>query len=92
MMQIQVQLFSFLRDCLPRDAEGDRATIGLPENATLSDLVKHLGIDRHLGFESADEIVKAGWQVMVSGQFELDMERILQDGDEIRIFPPIAGG
>jgi molybdopterin converting factor small subunit len=91
-IQIQVQLFSFLRDCLPLDAEGDRATITLPENATLSDLVKQLGIDRHLGHKSADAVVKADWQIMVSGQFELDTERILQDGDEIRIFPPIAGG
>jgi molybdopterin converting factor small subunit len=91
-IQVQVQLFSFLRDCLPRDAEGDRATITLPENAALSDLVRHLGIDRHLGHKSVDAVVKAGWQIMVSGQFELNMSRMLQDGDEIRIFPPIAGG
>lgn len=92
MIQVHVQLFSLLRDCLPPDAEGGVATIGLPENATLSDLVKHLGIDRHLGYESADAIVKAGWQVMISGQFALNSERILQDGDEIRIFPPLSGG
>jgi molybdopterin converting factor small subunit len=91
-IQVQVQLFSFLRDCLPRDAEGDRATITLPENATLSDLVKQLGIDRYLGHKSADAVVKAGWQIMVSGQFELNAGRMLQDGDTIRIFPPIAGG
>jgi molybdopterin converting factor small subunit len=91
-MQVQVQLFSFLRDCLPQDADGGRATIDLSENTTLSDLVKQLVIDRHLGYESADAMIKAGWQVMVSGQFELDMGRILEDGDEIRIFPPIAGG
>jgi molybdopterin converting factor small subunit len=91
-MQVHVQLFSFLRDCLPPDAEKGQAIVTLSESATLSDLVTHLRIDQQLGCEARDVTVKAGWQVMVSGQFELDMERILQDGDEVRVFPPIAGG
>lgn len=91
-MQVHVQLFSILRKCLPPDAERGHATITLPKGATLADLVTHLGIDRCLGYGAAELTSRASWQVLVSNQFELDMGRVLQDGDEVRIFPPIAGG
>jgi molybdopterin converting factor small subunit len=91
-MQVHVQLFSILRDCLPPDAQRGRATITLPEGATLADLVTHLGIDRHLGCQVSEMVSKAGWQVMVSGRYEPDMGRTLQDGDEVLILPFVAGG
>ena len=91
-MEINVQLFSILRDCLPPDADRGKATITLPQDATLADLVRHLGIDQHLGYAAAELTTAASWQVMVSGKFELDMERVLKDGDEVRIFPPVSGG
>jgi len=91
-MQIHVQLFSILRDCLPPGSERGQASVSLPKGATLADLATHLGIDRHLGYKAAELTSRASWQVLVSGQFELDMGRVLQDGDEVRIFPPISGG
>ena len=96
-VHIEVQLFSILRDCLPAGADargpsGGRATVSLPEGATLADLVSHLGIDRRLGYEASDVVARAGWQVMVSGKYEPDMGRVLQAGDEVRILPPVAGG
>jgi molybdopterin converting factor small subunit len=91
-MQVHVQLFSFLRGCLPPDAERGQATVTLPEGAALSDLVTHLEIDRRLGYEATDVTAKAGWQVMVTGTYESDMGRALRDGDQVLIFPPIAGG
>jgi molybdopterin converting factor small subunit len=91
-MQIHVQLFSILRDCLPAGAERGQATVTLPEGATLTDLVTHLGIDEYLGYGASELTSRANWQVMVSGQFELDMERRLRHGDEVRIFPPVSGG
>jgi molybdopterin converting factor small subunit len=91
-MQIHVQLFSILRDCLPPGSERGQATVSLPDGATLADLASHLGIDRYLGCDAAELTATASWQVLVLGQFELDMGRVLQDGDEVRIFPPISGG
>jgi molybdopterin converting factor small subunit len=91
-MRIEVQLFSILRDCLPPDAERGRATIHMPDGATLADLVTYLGIDRRLGFSATDVVGRAGWQVMVSGEYTPDVDRVLRDGDQVRIFPPVAGG
>ena len=91
-MQVHVQLFSILRDCLPAGSERGQATVNLPEGATLADLVSHLGIDRHLGCDAAELTATASWQVLVSGQFEIDMGRVLQDGDQVHVFPPISGG
>ncbi|HSJ53192.1 MAG TPA: MoaD/ThiS family protein [Anaerolineae bacterium] len=91
-MQIHVQLLSILRNCLPPGAERGQATVTLPANATLADLVTHLGIDRYLGLPTGDIISRANWQIRVSGQFEMDMERVLQDGDEVCVFPPVSGG
>jgi molybdopterin converting factor small subunit len=91
-MNIDVQLFSILRECLPPDADRGRAIITLPHGASVADLISHLGIDRQLGFEPSEIASKAGWQVMISGSYEPDMGRTLQDGDQVRIFPPMAGG
>jgi molybdopterin converting factor small subunit len=91
-MQIEVQLFSILRDLLPPEAERGRATIALAEGATVADLINHLGIDQQLGFEPHQITRQAGWQVMVADKFEQDMDRVLREGDEIKILPPIAGG
>jgi molybdopterin converting factor small subunit len=96
-MQIQIQLFSVLRECLPPDAEGHSARDGktvvtLPEGATVADLLSHLGIDRYLGVEAQALIEKAGWQVLINGVYEPDVRRALQDGDLVLVFPPISGG
>jgi len=88
-VKVQVWLFSILRDCLPPWGKG---TVTLPDDATLADLVSDLGIDTHLGCAAAELTSRASWQVMVSGRFELDMGRLLRDGDDVRIFPPISGG
>lgn len=91
-MKIQVQLFSILRDCLPPEAERGQATITLADGATLADLVTHLGIDQRLGYTAPEIITRAAWQVVINGSFESDIERNLQDGDQVQIFPPLAGG
>lgn len=94
-MQIEIQLFSILRDCLPPEAErghGQSHAVTLPDGATLADLLTHLGVDRRLGCSATEVERKAGWQVLVCGRYEQDMGRVLQDRDQVRIFPPVAGG
>ena len=92
-MQIHIQLFSFIQDCLPAGTNNGRAIITLShEKTTLSDLVKHLGIDRQLGINATDVTSKAGWVMVVNGHARLDMSYLLQEGDHVKIFPPMAGG
>lgn len=91
-MQIHVQLFSILRDCLPPGTERGQATLSLPRGTRLADLVAHLGLDRRLGAVASKFTAETAWQVIVNGRSELEMERSLQDGDQVQIFPPMAGG
>ena len=91
-MQIQVQLFSVLRGLLPADAQRGRTTATLADGASVADLITDLGIDSQLGLAPEELTTKAGWQVMVSDKFEADVQRVLQDGDEVKILPPISGG
>lgn len=91
-MRICIHLFSVLRDCLPPGAERGRAALDMPEGATLADLIIQLGIDEYLGISAADLSTKAGWQVMVSGRHEPNGHRVLREGEEVKIFPPVAGG
>jgi molybdopterin converting factor small subunit len=91
-MNVEIQLFSILRELLPPGARRGRATITLADGATVADLITQLGIDQKMGFAPEDMTSKAGWQVMVSDKFEADMGRILQDGDQVKILPPVSGG
>ena len=91
-MKVEVKLFSILRDCLPAEAKEGKAIIAMPESAALSDLMVRLGIDRKLGYPPQDIIARAGWQVIVNGGFESNMDRLLRDEDYVQIFPPVAGG
>ncbi len=91
-MQVHIQLFSILRDCLPPEARREGGMISLPDGATLADLIIHLNIDKRLHFSPHDIITRAAWQVRVNQEFEANAGRPLQQGDRVQIFPPIAGG
>jgi molybdopterin converting factor small subunit len=91
-LQIHLQLFSVLRECLPPDAQRGRATVDLPAGTTLQGLVSHLGLDQRLGLAPDQELIDVDWQVMFNGKFQKDMDRVLQDGDQVSVFPPLAGG
>jgi molybdopterin converting factor small subunit len=91
-MLVVVQVFSFLRDCLPPGAERGRVSVKLLESATLRDLLTHLDLNRCLsnGRRLEDEL--DSWQVSVNGEFIFDLNRELQSGDQVLIFPHLAGG
>ena len=79
-MQIHVHLFSILREHLPPGGERGRATVTLPEGATVADLIAHLGITRRVRL------------VVVNGEIEENRRRPLRDGDAVKLFPTVVGG
>lgn len=89
---VTVQVFAYLRDCLPPGAERGRVVVELPENTDLQVLFDRLGFDRCLpgGRRLVDEL--DSWQVSLNGEFVTDLRRELHSGDQVLVFPHIAGG
>lgn len=79
-MQVHIHLFSILREHLPPGSERGRATVALPEGATVADLVAHLGITRRVRL------------VVVNGVQEENPQRSLAEGDQVKLFPTMVGG
>jgi sulfur carrier protein ThiS len=77
-LKINVQLYSILREHLPKETGGE-AALQLVDETTLGDLLKSLGIKR-----------KA--VISVNDIHETDLSRILEDGDNVKIFSSISGG
>lgn len=76
-MQIRLKLMGTFRNKLPAGGP----VLEVEPGATLGAALERLGIDRehvHL--------------VMVNGTMERDHGRTLADGDELTVFPPVAGG
>jgi molybdopterin converting factor small subunit len=91
-MQVVVQLFSFLRDCLPPGTERGRVTVEMTTGSTAKDLFAQLELNRCLpgGRRIEDELTS--WQVSVNGEFISDLNRVLHGGDHVMVFPHMAGG
>jgi molybdopterin converting factor small subunit len=77
-MNVTVRLYATLRDLSP--GRGTSVTVDLVPGATIADVVKTLGIP--------DDAVRLAF---VDG-IARDETWILKPGDEIGLFPPIAGG
>ncbi len=77
-MRVQVKLFAGLRKLAP---EGKSPfPLDLPEGATVGELLKVLGVP-----EDKPKIL------LVNGR-HAGNDQALRDGDEVSIFPPVAGG
>lgn len=79
-MRVRVKLFATLSRFSAGGLPGTPFEVELPPKACLQDLVKQLNIppeETHIAF--------------VNGVIQ-PMERILAQGDEVGIFPPIGGG
>ena len=77
-MEIHLQLYSILREQLPPDTKGG-AVLQLDEGATLADILVKLNINRKV-------------VISVNNVQEVEVSRILRDGDEVKIFSSVSGG
>lgn len=77
-LEIHLQLYSILREKLPKEAKG-RAILQLDQGTTLQDLLDELGIARRV-------------VISVNDTHETDKSRQLQDGDEVKVFSSVSGG
>jgi sulfur carrier protein ThiS len=76
---VHVRLMSRFRKYLPDQARGE-VDIELPRGATLNDLVAILAIPRRVKLFA------------VNDEHEKDLDRVLHDGDSIRVYPFVVGG
>ena len=79
MPRLQLKLFGPFRDYLPNKGD-EGGEVDLTSVRTVQDLLAHLDIP------AEDPKV-----VMVNGLYE-DLDTLLEDGDSVCVFPPIAGG
>ncbi len=80
-MKIRVKLMASLRSKLPPNAQGGQAEVAVEPGTTVEALLQRLSIGGghvHL--------------ILVNGAMERDRARALEDGDEVTVFPPVAGG
>jgi molybdopterin converting factor small subunit len=80
-MLIRVKLMASLRNRLPPDAKGGTAEVQVEPGTTIAGVLDKIGVGGghvHL--------------VMVNGAMETERQRTLTDGDELVVFPPVAGG
>lgn len=82
---VQVKLFLSLKKYLPKNAPEGNTHLEIEEGATIKSLLVHLGIP----IEEDKIIVINGISYK---QSEETNSIVLQDGDIIAMFPPIAGG
>lgn len=84
-MWVRVRLFAGLRQKLP-DAERGRADLELPSGASVQDLLDGLEIPR---VQAQVTLVNG---VVISRDPGRREAHRLQDGDDVAVFPPVAGG
>jgi molybdopterin converting factor small subunit len=80
-MRIRVKLMATLRNKLPPGSQGGVAPLEVEPGTSVAAVLDRLGIGHghvHL--------------VMVNGAMETDRQRQLAEGDELVVFPPVAGG
>ncbi len=81
LVHVRVKLMAHLRSKLPPGSTGGVAQLEAEPGTTVASLLAQLGLS--LGHVHL---------IMVNGAQEPDRARPLRDGDELVIFPPVAGG
>jgi molybdopterin synthase catalytic subunit len=79
-MKVEIRLFATLQSYLPAGADGDGISLDLPAGATVGDVVESLKIPGELACLT-----------VVNGR-DAGPDQALAPGDELAMFPPLAGG
>ena len=83
-MKIVFKLFASLSDYLPPERKGNRLELEVEAGTTVAELIRRYRVPE-----------RSAHLVLVNGHFVPAAERAkrhLQEGDELAIWPPIAGG
>jgi molybdopterin converting factor small subunit len=92
-MRIHLRVFSYLREYLPSHSSvRGELELDLPAQASLQDLFIALGFERRLGMAIFDTEVDHTFQVLINHTPVNEYTYPLSDGDEVVLFPPMAGG
>ncbi|MCG8337519.1 MAG: MoaD/ThiS family protein [Proteobacteria bacterium] len=79
-MKVEIRLFASFTRYLPPNAEGQKAAMDLDEGTTIKDVLTHLGVPL--------DTVK----LVFANGVHANMDYVIQEGDRIGAFPPVAGG
>jgi sulfur-carrier protein len=79
-MEITVRLMAGLRDLLPKGPRDSLSVVNADRGTTIGQFMTELGLPGDI------EVV-----VIVNGVYVRE-DHLLQDGDRVDIFPPMAGG
>lgn len=79
-MRVTVRLHGTLRKFLPTGTGDNVTVVELSDGASVADAIARLGIP------------PAHAKMFVSGDEHLEATTVLHDGQEVNVFPPLAGG
>ena len=79
-MRVGLVCFGAMRDYLPGDADGNRASLDLPEGVTVGDLVDALGAPRSLV------------HALLVDEVQGSLDQRLHEGAEVTLMPSFSGG
>ena len=83
-MNITFKLYATLATSLPADAHKNQVKISVPENTTIMDLIEKYNVNKELCH-----------LILVNGNYTPFInanQTILNEGDTLAIWPPVAGG
>ena len=79
-MKVSLKLFAVFRRYLPSGTQGNACDVEVPGGTQVSALLSRFGVPE-----------KESLLILVNGR-DAGLDRVLQDGDVVAVFPTLAGG